>query len=122
MKNAQKKSSRKKEFKTSNNLLFEAAPWPFNLDTKYPWLLFRIGTCQGAWRSKKGAYEILSVVNNEPHNGHFKDVLEWFEHSCRRDGKKLCILEVWNQPLKKHLIEKQGFIAIDGDNLEKTFV
>lgn len=74
-----------------------------------PWRLFQVGTCHGQWRAVPGAYEILSVMNDEPGNGHFEDVLQWFEQSCRRDGKVLRIRSVDNKKFKKHLIRKRGF-------------
>ena len=91
------------EFKSTHNLPFLSAHWnnPFN-DTG--WQVFKIGTCNGQWISRKDSYDILSVINDNPGNGHFKDVLEWFEQSCRRDNKALRILEVWNQKFKQHQV------------------
>ena len=74
-----------------------------------PWTEFVIGTCRGAWRCTDDAYEILAIINTAPGNGHFEDVLEWFEFSCRRDGKKFRFLQLENQGFKRHLIEKRGF-------------
>lgn len=85
-----------------------------------PWMLFRIGTCEGKWRATPDAYEILAVVNNEPGNGHFEDVLEWFEYACRRDGKSLRFVEFMNQRFRRHLIAKRGFLA-EGRNAVKQF-
>ena len=102
------------EFKTQHDLPFEVAAW-LNED----FMRFRVGTCDGLWRSNGYSYEILAITNNERGNGHLNDVLEWFEHSCKRDGKNLLILEVWNQDFKKHLIEKRGFMRSEGDNLVK---
>jgi len=101
-------------------LEFFSAEWrrPYNLDG---WLLFKIGTCDGQWRDGGDAYEILSVYNDQPGNGHFEDVLAWFEQSCRRDGKALRIREVWNPRLKRHLMERRGFRAMGLDDVVKTF-
>lgn len=82
---------------------------------------FRIGTCEGLWRSKDKYYEILSVVNNDPGNGHLEDVLDWFENSCRRDKYHLKILDIMNEKFKKHLIEKRNFIDIGNDNVLKIY-
>jgi hypothetical protein len=99
--------------------IFEVAPWnhPLNLDG---WLLFRVGTCNGQWMATETAYQILSVVNDQPGNGNFKHTMEYFEASCRRDGKELQILEVSNERLRKHL-EENGFTCYAGDNYTKTF-
>lgn len=102
---------------TQHKLDFLAAPWPRNRE----WMLFKIGTCEGQWRSVNDAYEILSIINSIPGNGHLNDVFEWFEFSCKRDGKKLRILQLWNDKFKKHLLYKRGFIDIGNSNLEKTF-
>jgi len=103
-------------FKSEHNLVFEVADWIFPEFKR-----FRIGTCDGLWRSTDESYDILAVTNNSAGNGHFKDVLQWFEMSCNRDNKSLRVLEVWNDNLKSHLINKQGFQDIGNDNLEKTF-
>lgn len=95
--------------KTSHNLDFEVAPWK----TK-EWLMFKVGTCNGLWRCNCNSYEILAISNDIPGNGHFEDVLEWFEFSCKRDKKDLVFLEIWNEKLMSHLINKRGFVG-DGD-------
>lgn len=82
---------------------------------------FRVGTCDGLWASTDFSYDILAVTNEQKGNGHFEDVLQWFYYSCIRDKKKFRILEVWNQDLKKHLIEKRGFKASGLDNVEKSY-
>lgn len=106
-----------KTFKSSHNLAFEDAPWERSNDFRR----FRIGTVEGLWSCDKKSYNILALVNNDLNNGHFNDVLEWFEMSCKRDRRTLKILETWNPRLKKHLIGKRGFKDIGEDNLEKIF-
>lgn len=103
--------------KTSHTLDFECRPW--GRDSQ--WTDFRVGTCHGLYRAKKEAYEILAIDNHEPGNGHFKDVMEWFEESCRRDGKALRFLEVINERFGRHLVEKRGFVWEDISNLIKHF-
>lgn len=110
--------------KTQHNLLFEVAEWNLGneLNINEDWKLFRIGTCTGQWRGiGKDFYEILSVINNEPGNGHFEDVLEWFEQSCRRDGRALLIREIFNKKFYEHLIEKRGFKPYGENDLIKIF-
>ncbi len=108
-------------FQTKHHLPFEAAAYPLNLDDENDWKLFRVGTCEGLWCSTDNSYDILAITNNTPGNGHFTDVLQWFEFSCRRDGKDLRILEVWNKGLKRHLVKKQNFSVLEGDTLIKAF-
>jgi hypothetical protein len=104
------------EFKTSHNLPFEDAPWKYSDEFRR----FRIGTCEGLWGSTPLTFDILAITNDVPGNGHFEDVLQWFSHSCRRDGKDLRIMEVWNKRLLKHLIEKRRFLSC-GDHCIKKF-
>jgi hypothetical protein len=108
-----------KEFKSSHDLPFLSRHWdnPFNTDG---WQEFLIGTCRGQWISTDTSYDILTVINDSPGNGHFKDVLEWFEQSCKRDKKAFRILEVWNDGLAKHPVTKQGFTYQSEDNLIKN--
>lgn len=104
------------EFKTTHGLDFEVC-W----ETNYGFYAFRVGTCHGLWGVDENSFLILAIYNDQPGNGHTKDVFEWFEYSCRRDGKSLKVLEVMNEEFKKSLIEKHGFMAIDADNVEKHF-
>lgn len=106
------------DFKSTHNLPFLSRHWdnPFNSDG---WQQFKIGTCSGQWICTDTSYDILTVINDEPGNGHFKDVLEWFEQSCVRDKKALRILEVWNKGLADHLVMKQGFVYQGEENLIK---
>jgi len=104
-------------FISTHHLDFEIGQWPFSSE----FLRFRVGTVCGLWRATAKSYDILAVDNVEKGNGHFDDLLEWFEYSCRRDGKYLRILEIWNKELQKHLITKRGFQA-DGLNCNKHFL
>lgn len=103
--------------KTTHNLPFLSAPW-----WRDPaWQVFNIGTCNGQWRATPEAYEILTIVNDAPGNGHLDDVFEWFENSCKRDSKALRVREVWNGYFLKHLIQKRGFARERGDDVIKYF-
>lgn len=113
-------------FKSTHDLSFEAAEWELSkwgmtelMGSEFK--RFRIGTCSGLWQSTDKSYDILAIDNSKRGNGHFDDVLEWFENSCKRDKKHLMFLEVWNEKLMKHLIEKRGFIKVDKFNLIKSF-
>ncbi len=98
-----------KQFVSSHKLDFGIADWVFD-----DYTAFKVGTCEGLYSFDGNSYQILAITNDQPNNGHFEDVLEWFEHSCKRDKKNLMILEVWNLKFKKHLIDKRGFIPVEG--------
>lgn len=105
-------------FQTTHALPFESTA-PIE---RYGWyMLFRVGTCEGQYRATWDAYEILSIVNDNPGNGHLDDVFEWFEHSCKRDGKVLRVSEIWNERFYLHLIKKRGFKPDGSLDLIKTF-
>ena len=106
----------KEYFTSEHGLAFEIAEWIFD-----DFVQFRIGTCHGLWGSTETTYDILAVKNEVLGNGHFDDVMEWFEMSCRRDKKDLRFLEVWNHGLKIHLIGKRGFEDAGKDILIKKF-
>lgn len=82
-------------------IAFEDAPYELDLGDGFR--RFRIGTCEGLWRSTANAYEILAVNNDSPGNGHFQHVLGWFERSAIRDKKKVRFCEMMNTRLVKHL-------------------
>jgi len=109
------------EFQTEHNLSFECAPYELNIDPNNFWMKFRIGTCDGLWCSTDKTYNILAIDNRAPGNGHFEDVLQWFEYSCKRDNKSFQIMELYNQSFKTHLINKRGFSKTGDNNLIKHF-
>ncbi len=74
-----------------------------------PIQVFRIGTCHGQWQASPKSYDIISVINETPGNGHLQDVFDWFENSAKRDKKELHILEIMNPNFMNHLINKRGF-------------
>lgn len=104
-------------WKSTHALDFENAPFRHDVSCH----CFRIGTCEGLWTVKEKSYVIIAVTNRIPGNGHFDDVFEWFERSCRRDGYSLVVAAIVNKRLFRHLIEKRGFVDIGDDNVEKKF-
>lgn len=104
------------EFKSEHNLDFYAAPFwiPGNI-------CFKIGTCEGLYTTTRKTYDIIAVKNNCKNNGHFRDVLQFFENSCKRDRKDLRIVALFNKRLMKHLTDKCGFVPIDDDNVIKHY-
>jgi len=89
---------------------------------QYPFKLFRVGTCEGQWRVTPKAVEILSVINRYPGNGHFDDVLEWFEYASREARLPLRILRFTNPRFMEHLVTKRGFKKINDVDVEKEVV
>lgn len=83
------------------------------------WLGYRVGTCNGLWRSTESDYEILVIRNDNKGNGHLEDVFQWFEYSCKRDQKDLLIMDVLNKQFKDYLINKRGFVDVGSDNVRK---
>jgi hypothetical protein len=77
---------------------------------------------QGIWASYDNSYVLLAIINDKPGNGHFTDLLEWFEQSCRRDNYSLKIIEIVNPKFMIHLIEKRGFKKISENSVEKIFI
>lgn len=103
---------------TTHRLDFESAPWNKFIDESIQ--VFRVGTCHGQWYSTQFAYHILSIINEEPGNGHLNDVFEWFENSCKRDGKALIVEEIMNVRFGRHLCEKRGFTMMKGNRAMKA--
>lgn len=117
-----RKKANKPAFQSTHKLWFEAGKWHASDLIKTDFMCFRVGTCEGLWRSTGFSYDILGIMNSKPGNGHFTDVLEWFEYSCRRDFKHLQIMEVWNKRLLVHLISKRGFVPVkDSEHVIRYF-
>lgn len=104
--------------KTTHKLAFEERPWYKNFE----WKDFRVGTCGGLYKQNiaNNSINILAIVNSEKHNGHFKDVIEWFEFACKKQGYKLVFLETWNLRLAWNL-RKNGYKMVGFMNWEKQF-
>lgn len=107
-------------FKTTHDLPFLSKRWDsaFNFDGLQE---FKIGTCIGQWTSTKETYDIISIVNDQPGNGHLEDVFEWFENSCKRDKRSLRVLACMNNKFEKHLVYKRGFTYQTDHDLIKRF-
>lgn len=106
-------------FRSTHNLPFEMGG-PYKRDRM--WQHYKIGTCYGLWRLKKKSIEVLSIMNACPGNGHFQDVLEWFEYGFENGRKFLLIKEFFLNPaFKEHLIKKRGFKPEGKDDVIKHF-
>lgn len=104
------------EFKSTNNLMFEVAK---GYMADFP--NFRVGTCTGIFTFNENEYVIVGISNSKFGNGHFNDVMEWFENSCKRDNKDLVVAEIFNKKLMAHLIGKRGFEFLKNNYVIKTF-
>lgn len=100
---------------TTHGLSFEVADGfrVIGLDDGYAWQNFRIGTVEGLWSNKRGAYRILAIQNKDPHNGHLTDLFEWFQHSAKRDRMPFVVHEVGN-PAMARILLKRGFLPVVG--------
>lgn len=114
-------------FKTTNGQLFYAAPYdrPWNNER---FIMFKIGTVNGIWRSDKKAIIVLAVANDKPGNGHLEDFFDWFETACVQAELPLIIQEVGSlenaafddfkisNRFANYLVQKRGFKQIEGTN------
>jgi len=107
----------KNAIQTKHNLDFGSRPWERGFGIQ----VFRIGSCEGQWMCTESAYCIISVINNNPGNGHLDDVFEWFEFACKRDGKALMVLECMNERFKAHLLQKRDFLPARDNDVIKIF-
>lgn len=97
--------------KSSHDLIYEQSD-PTELEPGRKMAGYKVGTCHGLVIFDD-AINLLAVINNEPGNGHFDDVMEWFHYACRIQKKDFRVIELFNQRLKWHLINKRGFVAVD---------
>src|SRR5687768_2146489 len=98
--------------KTTHNLDFKATPWHRNPKI----MLFKIGTCHGQYYNTELTWNVISITNDHPGNGHLDDFFQWFEYACKRDDRIFVIEEFLNERFRQHCIDKRGFIAIPGTN------
>jgi hypothetical protein len=109
----------KNEFISTNKLDFGTAPFSSKIAQK-PMKRFKIGTCIGLFGITQEGYEIHSINNIEQGNGHFEDVLEWFEYVCKRDSGSLIFTNVPTERFKKHL-KKRGYKDVGRNDFMKDF-
>lgn len=103
---------------TKHNLDFLATHW--HRDPRV--MVYKVGTCSGQYQFIDGKLVLISVINDQPGNGHLDDVFEWFEFAARSQHVPLVIAEFFNDRFKKHCIDKRGFKQIPGtDNVIKKY-
>lgn len=110
----------KNQFITTHKLDFGTAPFTSKIAEK-AMKRFKIGTCVGLYGVTQEGYEIHSINNLEQGNGHFEDVLEWFEYVAKRDSGSLTFTNVNDDRFKEHLVKKRGFIETTRNDVEKHF-
>lgn len=109
----------KNAIRTTHNLDFMACEDPFGNGI----MRYQIGTCGGQYEFMPFCIAIISVVNDQPGNGHLDDVFDWFSYAAKRDNKPLMICEFFNERFREHCIKKRGFIPVPGtNNVVKFFV
>lgn len=74
---------------------------------------FRIGTIRGLWFIDRKIIFINAIINDNPHNGNFDDFLEALEEMSKDLKMDFAIINFFNYQLKRHLIEKRGFIEFN---------
>lgn len=108
-------------FQSTNNLEFFSRPYPQKIEDGYDWQQYKIGTVDGLWCHKNDSYIILTFNNTDKNNGHFTDVMEWFQYSCKRDKINFKILEVMNPDFKNHLQSNWNFVPCGKNDLIKYY-
>ena len=112
-------------FKSTNNLEFLHRPWLIAnvLLPESKVYEYKIGTVRGLYRfDDKNKYLIInSVINDNPGNGHFKDLIEWFEFSCRNCKYDLVFEEILNSRLKD-ILTHYGFEILDNNKMIKKYI
>ena len=74
-------------------------------------LVFRVGTVHGMFgKFEEGTLQLIAIGNDEIGNGDFAKAMDWYEKTAFDMGLKPEVVEIWNQGLKKHLIEKRGYV------------
>jgi len=100
---------------TKHDLPFLCVEWPLDglWGPKLGLIAWKVGTVHGLYYCSEQTYQIIAVINDIPNNGHLDDAFEWFEQSCKRDGRRLEITEFLNPSFAEHLIKKRGFKWLD---------
>lgn len=111
LQNAMKKLKQKNQpFQSLHNLQFEERPNPRYKGHRE----YKVGTIHGIYFNTHTSLNITAVFNDEPGNGHFEDLLQWFERSCKREKMNLVFMHCDNLKFKEHLLNKRGFLPMPG--------
>lgn len=102
-----------KTYKSDLALMLNAM---FNTDQS----CFSYGTIEGVFMEKPDVFEILFIINNRPHNGHFKKFMEFITDYCKREHKKLAFLEIMDANLRQKLLN-EGYTIYPNNGLVKEF-
>lgn len=112
-------------FKSTNNLEFLHRPWLIaNIFLPEEEIYeYKVGTVRGLYRfdNKKKYLIINSVINDIPGNGHFKDLMEWLEFSCKNCKYDLVFEEIFN-PRLKMILTYYGFEILDNNKMIKKYI
>lgn len=112
------------KFKSTNNLDFLSRPWKLGMIIcpKVGMHEFKVGDIHGLYRfDNDSKYLIInSVINDTPGNGHFKDLIEWFEFSCKNCKYDLVFEEIISDKLVQILYHYK-FEKLDNRRMIKRY-
>lgn len=76
---------------------------------------FIIGTVDGMFDITEDRVRLIAIQNQELNNGDFSKAMDILESNTFSIGKAFEVVEIWNDRLRKHLIEKRGYtLSRDG--------
>lgn len=111
-------------FKSTHDLKFLHRPWAISYMISHEIQMqeFKIGTVHGLYRidNKKRYLVINSVINDDPGNGHFKDLMEWLEFNCSELKYSLVFEEIFN-PKMKLILFHYGFNVLSSNEMIKKY-
>lgn len=102
------------KFKTYKSELALALNTIFNMNNT----CFSFGTIEGVYEEKPDVFEILMIINNQPHNGDFRKFMTFISNYCEQRNKKLAFLEIWNDNLR-HKLLNDGYTLYSHNGLVK---
>lgn len=112
------------EFKSTHNLNFLSRPWGLGLiiSPEIGMNEFKIGDIHGLYRfDNKNKYLIInSVINDNPGNGHFSDLIEWFEYSSKIHKYDLVFEEIFSVKLT-NILYHYKFEKLDNRRMIKRY-
>jgi len=97
------------QFSSSNGLEFEAKFSDTMYDEVTHWSWAKVGTCHAFYGETEIEFDIFGVGNSKKNNGHFNDLVEWFEYLAAIRNKNLLFSHFENLDLKRHMINKRGY-------------
>lgn len=81
---------------------------------------FKVGTCRGMYAMGNREIKVIYIANEQPGSGHTDDVIEWIEHSAKKEGYNVRFTGIEHPGFRNHLVKTRGYLKKGKGDLVKV--